>query len=720
MDSKLFYDTLFEAGEWTCFGFTPFENTSYEYTEGYNDRARFFTINPLIKGKTRKGSNVKRYRNLMFEIDNIGVPEQVELIKKSNLPYSTATFSGGKSIHWIISLDSDLSDRIEYTALWKACNAALQKHGIVADAATKDPARFSRCPNSTRDNGKLQKLLKVHGKISFEVLNDWLVRNEINWEDYIPKQDFNTTSFTTSSVDDGLKIDWVEKYYMKNDRYEEGNRHLYQVKLAYLLLRTGMDANSIERYIVSKYGELSSGINNVNSLKDSVSGDLIYVPSIKERKEYYRNLENEERVRQIQSRYAENTIDNAVDNLLSEDINRYIRVGTKYFKVDPLNNGLLDWDKGTFQDDYGRGTLPPRLYDGFKYKPDYISEEFPADLFNGKFRNKFERPGYEITEGDWSTIRGALKHAFKDQYDLVLKMCTVMLKWPETRLPVLILLGEEGVGKSAIIKIFQYLLGNSKSIKSKQFESEFDGFLMDTQLLVIEEAGGWKDPSAVADEFKRLATEVGEIEINPKYGKQTEYPWYGWLMCTSNDLTPIRMEGAATRFWVVEMTKIEKPVENYYDKVKAEMGHFAHYLLNEVQVDHPNTRSERLYFAPEEYWTPAKDFVKDINKSDTYSRIKDLFEEYFEKFDDEVLYFDLKSLKTRLVDCPGDKDLKVCLAKEFGIKNKTSNLARPNGLLYFLENGEYSIPEKKTQWYTVNREDYVNDLTDQMNQIMRM
>ena len=93
---------------------------------------------------------------------------------------------------------------------------------------------------------------------------------------------------------------------------------------------------------------------------------------------------------------------------------------------------LIDWDKGTFQDDYGRGTLPSRLYDGFQYKPDYISDEFPADLFNGKFRNRFTRPDYEIKEGEWNTIKAALQHAFQDQYELILKMCAVMLKWPET------------------------------------------------------------------------------------------------------------------------------------------------------------------------------------------------------------------------------------------------------------------------------------------------
>ena len=719
--STEFYNVLFNEDEHTCFGMTPYDNTSYEIKEGLFDRARYFTINPLVKGRTRAGSNVKRHRNFLFEMDDNTIPEQIKLIKDSKLPFSTLVYSGSKSVHSIVSLAFDI-DRIQYDAMWLAINAALKKNGIVADKACKDPARFSRCPNAIRDNGKEQKLLATKSRLTQHEIESWLQNNGIDWNDYLPKQEYNTTENTVSSADDQIKIDWIDKYYMKDDEYTEGGRHNYQIKYAYCLLRTGMSPNSIDSHFKTKFGEISDGIKTTATLK--WDGDSIYVPTMEERKAYYKTLEDDQRAIDTKERYQEHTIDNAAEDAVLEEIERYIRVGVKYFKTDSIGHGLIDWDKGTFQDDYGRGTLPPRLYDGFQYKPDYVSDTFPADLFNGKYRNRFTRPDYEIVEGNWNTIEAALQHAFQDQYDLALQMMTVMLKWPETRLPILTLIGDEGVGKSAIIKIFQYLLGikNTKSIKSKQFESDFDGFLMDTQLLVIEEAGFWKDPNAVANEFKRLCTEVGEIEINPKYGKQTEYPWYGWLMCTSNDLSPVKMEGASTRFWVRELTPIPNPVEDFYGKVKLEMGHFAHHLLNNVHVEHPDKKTARLYFDPEQYWTKEKDFVKDLNKSQLYSEMWEIFDEFFaENPTHEKLYFDLKVLKMRLKDQHQDKDIKVCLKKEFGIVDKTKNLTRPNGLMGKLDTDINSkeIPLKKTQWYIVDRKEYIDPLEEQMESIMK-
>lgn len=719
-DSKQFYRVLFNEDEHTCFGMTPYDNTSYEINEGLFDRARYFTINPLVKGRTRAGSNVKRFRNFLFEMDENTIPEQVELIKQSKLPYSTLVFSGSKSIHSIVSLAIDV-DRIEYDALWKAISAALLKNGIKADSACKDPARLSRCPNAIRDNGKEQRLIKTTSRKTLAELERWLEDNGVDWYDYLPKQEYNTTENAVSSASDQIKIDWIDTYYMKNDEYVDGNKHNYQIKYAYCLLRTGMTPDAIDSHFRSKFGEISDGIKTTASLR--ADDKPIYVPTMEERKAYYKALEDEQRAIDTKERYQEHTIDNAVDDVILEDLERYIRVGTKYFKTDSIGHGLIDWDKGTFQDDYGRGTLPPRLYDGFQYKPDYVSAEFPADLYNGKYRNRFTRPDYVVKSGEWNTIESALQHAFQDQYDLVLKMMAVMLKWPETRLPILTLIGEEGVGKSAIIKIFQYLLGikNTKSIKSKQFESDFDGFLMDTQLLIIEEAGYWKDPNAVANEFKRLCTEVGEIEINPKYGKQTEYPWYGWLMCTSNDLSPVKMDGASSRFWVRELTPIANPVEDFYGKVKSEMGHFAYHLLNNVHVDHPDTKTARLYFDPEEYWTKEKDFVKDLNKSQLYSEMWEIFDEFFaENPTHDKLYFDLKVIKMRLKDQFSDKDIKICLKKEFGISNKTKNLTRPNGLMGLVSTdvNQKEIPLKKTQWYVVDRKDYIDPLEEQMQQIM--
>ena len=605
-----------------------------------------------------------------------------------------------------------IEDRVIYDAVWRACQAALLKHGATVDKATKDPARFSRAGGGIREKGKEQKIMKIVGRTNFSDLEGWLKRNDIDWQDYLPKQEFKPAYIMTehSASNNDLKWDWIEKYYMKNDEYVDSNKHNYQVKMAYLLLRTGMSAGDIDSMFVSKFGEVSTGIGSVKTFPTTNLGEAIYVPSMAERKEYYKQLELQNKDVLLHQRYNTPDVPKTDEGLQTiESIDRYIRVGTEYYKTDIEKSHLILWNKSTFQDDYGTGTIPPRCYDAFSYLPDYTSENEPIELGNNlQYRNHFQRPSWKLEGGSWPTIESALRHAFNEQYELALQYCAVSILYPTQPLPIIIFQGEENVGKSATIKIFQYLLGekNCKTINTKMFESAFDGYLMNTQLLTIEEAGQWEDDRAAADEFKRLVTEIGDIEINPKYGRQTTYPWYGKIMCTSNDLSPLRLEGSASRFWVRELFKLNSPVTDYYNKIKKEMGAFVNYLIHVVgaNLPHPNERPGRLYFEPEEYWTSAKEFMKDFSKPQTYFKLMEFFEDFFEKTDEDILYFDLKSLKNRWVDFPGEKQVKALLAREFGIKEKSNNLERPDGLNFVMDiYHNIEIPKRKTGWYSIDR-----------------
>lgn len=719
MTREAFYNTLFNEGEHTCFGATPFDNESYLISDGMlSDIPRFFTINPLVKGRTRRAANVKKYRNLLFEIDDITVQEQVEKIKASGLPYSTATFSGGKSIHWIVSLETELQDRVEYTAVWKACHAALAKHGVNADSATKDPARFSRCPGQIRDNGKEQKLIKVVGRISFNELNNWLLRNEVNFEDYLPKQDFNNTSFTTSSAENQLKIDWVEKYYMKNDRYEDGNYN-YQYKMAWFLLATGMTVDEIKSYYMQKWNHIHENKPVEGASKSETKCDPIYVPTMEERKAYYKELEAAERAEDNKARFG--SVITKTTEADEESIDRYISVGTKYYKKDAESDKLIEWSASMFEKLYGRNVLPPRMYDAFNYEPDYISEQFPYDLgARGQLRNRFIRPTYDIVPGDWSTIEAGLRHGFGDQYEMAITYCAILLKYPKQNLPLIWFVGPENTGKSAVIKIFELLVGinNVKRPNGATLESDFNGYLMDIQLLIVEESGGWKNPVAVMNEIKDLVTSTGKIFVNPKYGVQQDYPFHSKIIMSTNNYEDIPLDGKATRFWPIEMNEEPPKNKNYYEEVEAQIGHFAYHLLNEVEFEYP--REGRLYFEPEEYATDAKEFIKDLSKSDMYNAIDSIIADWFERYPDrDECYFDLKSIKKELIRyCTlnkikmntSDTAIKVCLKKEFGIE-RGNKLTREDCLNFVDAIGSMKAeyPQRRSAWFTLSRSEVLGD-----------
>lgn len=734
MNNEEFYGVLFDKDEHTNFvrvindketGASPVGNWTMPY-------CKFFCINPLIKGKSRKDIHVHKYRNFLFEMDKIALEEQIPIFKAAKMPFTTAVFSGGKSYHFVLSLETPLTERVQYDAIWKACAAVLKKFGGEADPSTKNPTRLSRMPGVLRDNGQEQTLKRVGKRIPNQILFDWLEANEVNWQDFIPKISTNPTT-TTSDVEDKLKLEWVLNYKMPNQKYEDKNRNHYQFVLARHLKNTGLDKASVINLILSHCGEIKDNYSAIDSAFSPGydNDEKIYVPSKKERAEYFKaKLKEEEQETAAANKKAiqQKKIDAFdpekrppilpdIEVEPGEGIHRYITVGTDYFKIDVEENRLIPWNSSMFEKIYGNGVMPPKAYDDFAYNPDYLSPLHEVIAYGNlrQYRNYFQKPFWNAETNDWGTIETVLRGAFKDQFDLILKYAAVSLLWPKQPLPIIVFIGEENTGKSGVIKIFQLLLGerNCKTIKSKQFESDFEGHLQYIQLLVIEEAGNWKDPTAVAAEFKRLATETGMIWVNPKFGRQKEVPFYGKFMLTSNDLSPVKLEGAATRFWIIEMNELKKEDEitGYLNKIKAEVGAFANHLINVVgpTLAHPSTKPERMYFSPEEYWTPAKDFMKEFSKSDLYFELQEIFDEFFSAYEDqEACWFDLASLKEKLKGEAKDKAIKAILKKEWGIDTRTEQVLKVDSLRFYhkIAIDVFNVPEfpkRKARWFCLEK-----------------
>jgi len=712
-----FLECLFNPGEYVNFGDHVYDKDTKGRSwksVGRKPKAQFFTINPLEKDKTRADSNVSALRNFLFEIDEVPLEEQIPLFAKAKFPFSTMVYSGRKSYHLILSLKEDLVSREDYDAIWKSISQVLQKYGAIVDKKCKNPSRYSRLGGGKRDNGVVQEIKKIVGRHPLKRVEKWLEDNGVNWEDNLPDLNANT-DVHTSDADADLKMDWIMKYKMKNQRYEKGNHNNYQFVLARMLKNTGLDINTTTALIYKQCGEIHDGGAPIKSAYDSKynTDPAIYVPTMEDRKAYWEEKNKEAAAKDTSERFTNDTQD--VLDLDYESINRYIRVGTEYYKNDPEMNVLIPWDRGTFREDYGSQARPPRCYDGFFYEPDYTSETPLIETGkHNQYRNHFQRPNYVLSSGEFPTIKGALEHGFGEQYDLILKWCAVSILYPKQKLPAIILVGTEDVGKSAIIKIFVNLMGviNSVAVKAKDFESQFNSWIENTQLVIIEEAGQWKNPDEVADEFKRLITETDPILIDRKNKAQYKTHFHGKFILSSNNLSPLKMKGAATRFWVREITELPKRTEDYYGKVEKEMGHFMHHLVNVVGPTLEYPVKPRLYFEPEEFHTAAKDFIRDYNKGEIYEKIRDTFEDFFEQFEDEECNFDLGSLKEATGLDEGDKKIKECLAFEFGIKTRTGNTWRYDSFRFDPEVvpsvfETESRPKRKARWFTAKREKIV-------------
>lgn len=181
-----FFNTLFDQGQATCLAKHAKGIKVYDLSAAFDVKwANFFTINALhptmdlnpteeyhSADKPRRADhNVVCHRNILVEMDSIALDKQEEFIEQIGMPFSTAVYSGGKSIHYIISLVTPVSAE-ELRTLSERVYKALGGKTVV-DTSCKNPSRLSRFPDADRD-GVTQDLMEVRGRIENDTLTTWL------------------------------------------------------------------------------------------------------------------------------------------------------------------------------------------------------------------------------------------------------------------------------------------------------------------------------------------------------------------------------------------------------------------------------------------------------------------------------------------------------------------------------------------------------------------
>lgn len=128
-------------------------------------------INP-IKG-ARRDDNVTAYRTFMVELDEGELDEQFKYVKSMKMPYSVCVFSGGKSLHFAITLTESLPSE----SIWRYYAEWILNIMDRADQQTKNPSRGIRMAGNLRD-GKEMRLVDMKTRISREDLVVWLSQYE--------------------------------------------------------------------------------------------------------------------------------------------------------------------------------------------------------------------------------------------------------------------------------------------------------------------------------------------------------------------------------------------------------------------------------------------------------------------------------------------------------------------------------------------------------------
>lgn len=171
-----FWSTLFDDNEWVNIvkdvkgtHVTPISWLKENRYERATNPDNFFCINPLTQFG-RKDSNVTCFRNILIEFDDLPLKTQNDFATNGIMPYSTCVFSGGKSFHFIISLQVPCKDIKEYKELVSRIHNKVPQ----ADKSTRNPSRLSRTPGAIRDNGEEQSIIQVRHRVHRDELENWL------------------------------------------------------------------------------------------------------------------------------------------------------------------------------------------------------------------------------------------------------------------------------------------------------------------------------------------------------------------------------------------------------------------------------------------------------------------------------------------------------------------------------------------------------------------
>jgi hypothetical protein len=232
---------LFNEGESVCvshdgYGYhsVPLENLDYAVLELDNpnkeigdktirsEEIRLVALNP-VKGY-RRDENVTCFRSFLVEMDEGPLPDQLRYIREMNMPYSACVFSGSKSLHFAITLSSDLPnyETYYYYATW-ILNVMSK-----ADPNTKNPTRSIRLAGAIRETGREQQLVELKERIGLDTLNAWLSQY----------QGFKPTGFFTKKKEGDAKTlgthrripRWVLKELKNGLKINKGrNRRWFQI-----------------------------------------------------------------------------------------------------------------------------------------------------------------------------------------------------------------------------------------------------------------------------------------------------------------------------------------------------------------------------------------------------------------------------------------------------------------------------------------------------------
>lgn len=241
----------------------------------------------------------------------------------------------------------------------------------------------------------------------------------------------------------------------------------------------------------------------------------------------------------------------------------------KVFKASLTKKGTADDPKYIETTKLWLGSRVRQTVDDITYYPDTSKDIIAQD--GQVYANNYRAPYLpDLSGGKWSmdVIRPYIDHIRylvpeKEQFKVAMRFIAHTIKYPWMRptWALLIVTTRFGVGKGLLYDILAQVHGNHNTsiIEKKDIQSDFNGFLADSTLLMIDEVqAGW----ATYKEIKTLIT-AREMMVNQKHGAKGMRKLYCGTILFSNEENAMKIEKGDRRFHVIINHNEPKDPEYY-------------------------------------------------------------------------------------------------------------------------------------------------------------
>jgi len=304
--------------------------------------------------------------------------------------------------------------------------------------------------------------------------------------------------------------------------------------------------------------------------------------------------------------------------------NNCIRVQNDFFIE--YQNDLTAINKDVLNTDYGRDSVNNiRKYLKFVNNPEHVHYKKEIGLFYNLYRPLSHKP----VKGDFSTIKKMLNHIFRgNHYRMILTYLWVLYMKPKHPLPFIGLVSmANGTGKTKFLQFLKAIFqANAKFIDAEDISADFNSSYIDKLCILIDEKIDGKHRKSDLQKYKKLVT-GGTQTRKEKYQSSVDVEFYGKFTMCSNDIeTMMAMEQENTRFWIVDVEKLEETDVDILIKVTAEIPAFLYHLQHEHV---PLERAGRLWFSAESIQTERGKILQENSRSTVAKEVTERLIDYF-------------------------------------------------------------------------------------------